>query len=61
MLSLLTKFAVLATVATAAAPADPLPSGALTPKFVAQIHAAGSRNKCLHVAGNLENGTPIQV
>lgn len=61
MLSLLTKLAVLAAVAMAASPPNPLPSGALTPKFVALIHAAGSRNKCINVAGKMENGTPLQV
>lgn len=56
MLSLVTKLAVLAAVALA------LPNGALTPKFVAQLHAAGSQGKCLDVRGGvLQNGTPLQV
>lgn len=58
MLSLLTKIAILATMVAA----QDRPQGALTPKFVALIHAAGSPDKCITVRNSvLENGTPIEV
>lgn len=56
MLSLVTKLAVLAAVATA------LPYGALTPRFVAQIKGAGRADRCVEVRDNvMQDGTPLEL